>query len=144
MEGLPSRSLQFQTTPLLKGNIKKIVILIHLEMLKTWPLPSKVTCRKKHTSRPGNFYTVMNQEERDTHRCSALLSQSEAHRGKEYFSMVKKKNNNTTNINMVGKEGAKSSLLKMELCENISIFPGKEHVQWQNCKVDIHWEGFYH
>lgn len=45
--------------------------------------------------------------------------------------MVKKKKN-TTNINMVGKEGAKSSPLKKELCENISIFPGK----WKACSVE--------
>lgn len=58
--------------------------------------------------------------------------------------MVKKKNqNNTMNINMVGKESAKSRLLKIELCENISIFCGKAHVQWQDCKTNIHSEGFY-
>lgn len=47
------------------------------------------------------------------------------------------------NINMVGKESAKSSLLKIELCENISIFPGKAHVPWQDCKTNIYSEGFY-
>lgn len=53
--------------------------------------------------------------------------------------MVKKQN--TININMVGQEGAKSSLLKIGLCENISIFPGKAHIQWQNCNANIHSEG---
>lgn len=55
----------------------------------------------------------------------------------------KKKKKNTTNINTIGKEDAKSSLLKTELCENISIFPQKE-IQGQNCKGNNHSEGFYH
>lgn len=42
--------------------------------------------------------------------------------------MVKKKKN-TININTVGQEGAKSSHLKIGICENISIFPGKAHIQ---------------
>lgn len=55
--------------------------------------------------------------------------------------MVKKKN--TININIVAQEGAKSHLLKIGLCENISIFPGKAHIQWQNWNVNVHAEGFY-
>lgn len=33
---------------------------------------------------------------------------------------------------MVGQEGAKSSLLNIGLCENVSIFLGKARIQWQN------------
>lgn len=85
--------------------------------------------RKKHILTQGNFFTEMNQEKRDI----------------QYFCLPK------PILSLEGK-GVPLILIwlgrKVQkavfLCENISIFPGKEHAQWKNCKANIHSEGFYH